>query len=138
MKISKTLRLIVALTLLVAVLVPVTALAASPNYPFKFTFTNLANQITETYQKGDSEQNWYVSLYNNGTNTMSSSNVLGLRMNRNGAGVSGYHTFSNYVTSYRLPYTTSVKSTDWLYMGAKKDNSSTTSAALNISGQFNP
>lgn len=138
MKSNKILRVIIALTLLVAVLVPVTALAASPNYAFSFDFYNLSNQTTATYEKGDSEQNWYISLYNNGTNNMSSSNILGVRMNRGGYYVSGYHTFSNYVTSHQLPYTTSVKSTDMMYMGAKKDNTSTSSAALHISGQFNP
>lgn len=138
MKNNKTLCVIIALTLLVAVLVPVTALAASPNYPFSFDFYNLSNDKTDAYEKGDSEQNWYISLYNNGSNNMSSSNVLGVRMNRGGYYVSGYHTFSNYVTGYRLPYTTSVNSTDMMYMGAKKDNTSTSSAALHISGQFNP
>lgn len=140
MKNNKIMRAIIALMLLVAICIPVTAFAASPNYAFSFEFSNLNDQTTDSYQKGDTEQNWYVSLYNNGTNTMSSSNILGLRMNRNGSFISGYHTFSNYVTSYQLPYydDVTVKSTDWVYMGAKKDSTSTSTADLVISGKFNP
>lgn len=140
MKKNKILRAIIALTLLIAICIPVTAFAASPNYDFSFRFTNLANKTTDSYQKGDTEQNWYVSLYDNDTNNMSSKNILGLRMNRNGSYISDYHTFSNYVTSYQLPYDddVTVYSTDWVYMGAKKDSTSTSTAALVISGKFNP
>lgn len=140
MKNNKIMRAIIALMLLVAICIPVTAFAASPNYEFSFKFTDLLNKTTESYQKGDTEQNWYVSLYNNGTSTMSSTNILGLRMNRNGSYISDYHTFSNYVTSYQLPYNddVTVSSTDWVYMGAKKDSTSTSTAALVISGKFNP
>ena len=138
MKKHRTMSLIITLSLLVAMLIPVTALAASPNYPFKFEFYDLANQKDAPHQKGDSEQNWYVSLYNNGVNTLSDYNILGLRMNRGGSYVSDYHTFSRYVSGYRLPYTTRVSSDNWMVMGAKKDSDSTSNAPLRISGQVNP
>lgn len=138
MRKHRAMSVILTLSLLVAMFIPVTAMAASPNYPFEFTFHNLANQETASHQKGDAEQNWYVSLYNNGANTLSAANILGLRMNRNGSAVSGYHTFSRYVSGYPIPYTTRVSASDWMTMGAKKDSSSTTNAALRISGQFNP
>ncbi len=138
MRKHRTMSVILTLSLLVAMFIPVTAMAASPNYPFKFEFYNLDNQKDAPHQKGDNEQNWYVSLYNNEVNTLSDFNILGLRMNRKGYYVSDYHTFSRYVSGYRLPYTTRVSSTDTMIMGAKKDSSSTTSVALRISGQVNP
>lgn len=133
---------LVALLLVVAALLPVGAMAA--NHEFSFSFSNLANQTTASYQKSDSEQHWYVSLdkINSNTgiaNTLGETNILGLRMNQKGVGyVSEYHTFSNYVTSYQLDYTSTVTTSMYLYMGAKKDSDSTSSTALRISGRFCP
>lgn len=142
MKINKTVMKLMALVLVIAALLPIGAMAA--NHEFSFSFSNLANKTTASYQKSDSEQHWYVSLDQTNretgvANTLGQTNILGLRMNQKGVGyVSDYHTFSNYVTSYRLDYTSTVTTSMYLYMGAKKDSDSTSSAALRISGRFCP
>lgn len=140
---KKLQRIVSALLLVVMALGSMTAMAA--NHDFSFTFRNLSNQTTENMNKSDDEQNWYVSLdtKNKDTgvaNTMSDTNILGLRMNSDTTRsyVSKYHTFSNYVTSYKLAYTSEVTTSTDLYMGAKKDSSSTSSATLTISGRVCP
>lgn len=139
MKKNKTMRAIIALTLIIAICIPVTALAASPNYAFSFKFDDLYNHTEPKYEKGDSEQRWYVTLYNNGENNMSSANILGLKMNRYGNNVvDEYHTFSNYVSKYPIDYKATVYEDDLMYLGAKKDSESTSTAALVISGLYNP
>lgn len=70
---------------------------------------------------------------------MSSANILGLKMNRYGNNVvDEYHTFSNYVYRYPIDYKATVYEDDLMYLGAKKDSESTSTAALIISGLYNP
>lgn len=139
MKKNKTICAIIALTLIIAITIPVTALAVSPNYAFSFEFDDLYNHFEPKHEKGDSEQRWYVTLHNNGENNMSSANILGLKMNRNTNNVVDvYHTFSNYVSNYPVDYKATVYEDDLMYLGAKKDSESTSSAALIISGLYNP
>lgn len=70
---------------------------------------------------------------------MSSRNIFGCKMHRTvNDGVDVYHTFSNYVKSYPITYTKAVSAGDYMYLGAKKDSASTSSATLNISGRFAP
>ena len=57
MKNNKIMRTIIGLTLLVALLVPVTALATSPNYYYNFVFTDRVNHQEAYHEKGDTEQN---------------------------------------------------------------------------------
>ncbi len=136
---NNILRVIIALTLLVAVFVPVTALATSPNYSFYFEITDRNNHVEPYHEKGDSEQKWVLTLYNNGTNNMSDANIFGAKMNRTyGQDVDRYHTFSRYVTQYPLYYLNTVYSDDIMYLGYKKDRDSASTASLIISGMYNP
>lgn len=80
-----------------------------------------------------------ISLHNNGTNNLSGSNILWLKMNRSkNNNVDVYHRFSLYVSNYGIPYQAYVASTDYVYLGLKKDDASTSSANLIISGKYNP
>lgn len=139
MKIKKT----IALGLVCMLLSTGTAFAA--NHDFSFSFSNVtATQTTSSYAKSDNDQHWYLSLdttnANTGVaNTMSSANIFGCKMHRSsGTDSSTYHTFSNYVSSYPLDYTVSVASGDSMYLAGKKDNASTSSSTLRISGRFAP
>jgi len=109
------------------------------NETFSFTFNNLNNQTTSSYTKSDSDQKWYISLDNIGSNNMSSSNIFGCKMNRtSNNNVDIYHTFSSYVNSYAIKYTSTVVKDDSMYMGAKKDSASTSKQPLKISGRLAP
>lgn len=135
---NKILRTVITLTLLVVMLIPVTALA-SPDYFYDFEFTDRNNHQEPYHEKGDSEQNWYFTLYNTGRSNVSSTNILGVKMNR---------TEKNYVDIYRLhtgainnkpyPYLSYVASDDVMYLGAKKDSESTSYATLYANGAYNP
>lgn len=132
----------VTLTLL---MLPVQAKAAQ-NIPFEFSFNDLYDRTTGSVFKEDSEQRWWLSLDSyyakeNRYNTLSASNIFGCRMNRKNYNlhfISAYHTFSNYVSGYPLPYTREVPQNTLVYLGMKKDDASTSSATLHISGRFNP
>lgn len=140
MKKTNILSAILALVLLLAVFIPVTALAVPNNdYPLYFEFTDLENHRLSDYQKGDYEQKWVVTLYNDGTNNLSNANILGLKMNRpSNNNIDIYHRFSQYVSHYGIPYQSYVANTDYVHLGLKKDDASTSSAALIISGMYNP
>lgn len=139
MKNHNILCVIIALTLLVAVFVPVTALAVSSDYYFTFDYPDLDNHTESMHQKDDTDQLWVVTLYNTASSNMSSTNILGLKMNRSGNNnVDRYHTFSNYVTKYGIPYLNPVSATDWMYLGLKKDDASTSTAKLYVTGAYNP
>lgn len=132
---------ILALALAVATLLPIGASAV--DHPYNFTFNSVnGTQYTENHTKSDTEQHWYVSTHNYAGNTLSSTNVLGVRMHdKNSIGyISNYHTFSRHTGNVRLDYTTYVSNDNgnYFYMGAKKDNSSTSSTPLVISGNFCP
>lgn len=140
MKNNKIMRTIIGLTLLVALLVPVTALAANPgDHFYNFKFTDRVNHQEPHYEKGDTEQRWYFTLYNTGKSNVSSTNILGVKMNR---------TYNNYVDVYRtytrstnnkaIDYLSYVNNDDIMFLGAKKDSDSTSYATLYANGAYNP
>lgn len=116
--------------------------AFASNHYFSFEFKDLKNYQTASYSKSDNDCKWYVSLDRwNGLhkNNLSSANIFGCKMHRDyNDGVSIYHTISNYVTGFPFDYTTSVSKNDSMFLGAKKDSASTSSANLKISGRFAP
>lgn len=138
MKNNKIMRTIIGLTLLLALFIPVTALA-SPNYFYNFEFTDRVNHQEPYHEKGDPEQNWYFTLYNTGSSNVSNTNILGVKMNR---------TVDNYVDVYRIhtvainnkpyEYLSYVASDDVMFLGAKKDSTSTSYATLYANGAYNP
>lgn len=133
---SKKIKKMVLAVCICAMMVSGSAFAA--NHSFSFRFTDLNNQNTQSYAKSDNSNKWYISLDAAGNN-MSASNIFGCRMHRtNNDGVDSYHTFSNYVSSYGITYTAAVAAGDNMYLAAKKDSASTSTAALNISGRFAP
>jgi hypothetical protein len=140
MKAKKLITLTMILILAVSVISPICALAA--NHPYSFNFANVVDSSrTGLYSKSDLEQHWYLSTYNYVGNTLSSSNILGVRMHDTAhiGYVSNYHTVASYTTNLCFDYTTQVSNVNnQFYMGAKKDDSSTSGAALTISGQFCP
>lgn len=121
-----------------------TGSALAENHDYAFAFTNVTTtRPTESFAKSDNDQNWYISLdYGDPsgmTNTLSSSNILGVRARKSTTtAASAYYTFSSYVSGYPMPYTTSVSTGTSIYMAAKKDNTSTSSATLFISGRWAP
>ncbi len=138
MKSNNFARTIVCLTLLLVLFIPVAALA-SPNYSYNFAFTDRVNHQEPYHEKGDTEQNWYFTLYNSGTSNVSSTNILGVKMNR---------TYDNYVDVYRtytgrtlnkcIAYLSYVSESDTMFLGAKKDSDSTSYATLYANGAYNP
>lgn len=136
MKNNKILRTVITLTLLVVMLIPVTALA-SDNYFYSFEYTDRVNHQEPYYVKGDTEQFWYFTLYNTGKSNVSSTNILGTKANR---------TENNYVDVYRTyteathriyDYLAYVASDDVMFLGAKKDSDSTSYATLYANGAYN-
>lgn len=119
--------------------------ASATNHDFSFTFTNTSTtKYTSYYAKSDSDQFYVISLdttnKNTGVkNTMSASNIFGCKMHRSYSdNVDVYHTFSNYVTGYRIAYQVPVYKNDNMRLAGKKDTASTSSATLRISGRFAP
>ena len=143
MKLMKTFTKVTAVCLLLALCVaPMSAFAGNHNYWFQFRDDSYSENFREIEHKNDNDTNWYLTI--NGGN-MNSSNIFGARMNRalNSDGsrysaASGYHTFSNYVRGYRVPYTVSVRANDPMMLGGKKDNASTYGGELMVSGVFCP
>ena len=139
MKKSSFLRTVISLTLLVAMLIPVTAMADSPNYSFSFTYSNESEHPESWYEKGDPEQQWVVTLYNTTSSNLSSKNILALTMERSdGTTVDRWHTFSNYVQRYGIPYARSVDSTDMMRLNKKRMINGTSESRLYITGLYNP
>ncbi|MBO5171208.1 MAG: hypothetical protein J6B70_10785 [Oscillospiraceae bacterium] len=139
MKNNKIMRTIIGLTLLVALLVPVTAFAASPNYTYNFEFTDRVNHQEAYHEKGDTEQVWVFTLYNTGKSNVSSTNILGVKMNRTSDNyVDVYRTYTGRTTNKRISYLSYVASDDVMFLGAKKDSDSTSYATLYANGAYNP
>lgn len=121
----------------------VTASAANHNFSFSFSNTT-TTKYTSYYAKSDNSQYWYITLDKTNastgvSNTMSSSNIFGCKMHRSYSdSVDVYHTFSNYVTSYGIKYQTTVYKDDNMRLAGKKDNTSSSSATLRISGRIAP
>lgn len=136
---SKFLCTIIALALLVTVFVPVTAMAASPDYFFTFNYSDAGEHREPSHPKGDTEQCWVIQLYQTGSSNMSSSNVFMPKMNREGANnVDIWHTFSNYVPPYRINYQTVVSEVDQMYLSMKRDDKGSTATRLYVTGAYNP
>lgn len=138
---SKILRRTIILTLLVAMFAMTTMVEASPNYTYSFAFKDLVNHFEDYHEKGDgdTEQNWYFTIYNNGTGNVSKANVLGVKMNRlNNNTADRYRTFDYYPDKKPIAYLAYVAETDIMYLGAKKDNSSTSPVTLYANGAYNP
>lgn len=138
------LKRIIAVMLVVLTLGTTTALAG--NQDFAFVFTNTTSQPTTPNPcptKNDNDQNWYISLdttYIDGLPaTMSASNIFGAKIHKaSGTSVSNYFTFTSYGNGIKKAYNTTVATNDAMYMQCKKDSTSTSSAALYISGRWCP
>jgi len=119
--------------------------AFAANQEFNFDFDSLYQKASsDPATKSDSEQNWYISFehYNKygQRNTMSSSNIFGCRIHSDydNSTPDRYHTFSNYVNNYRMPYQRYVASGTDMYLRGQKDDDSKSGAELLISGLFCP
>lgn len=138
MKNNKIMRAVIGLTLLFALFVPVTALA-SPNYYYDLEYTDRNNHQEPYHEKGDTEQNWYFTLYNTGRSNVSSTNILGVKMNRTHDNyVDVYRTYTGRTDNKHFAYLNYVASDDVMYLGAKKDSASTSYATLYANGCYNP
>jgi hypothetical protein len=128
-----------AMFIVIATLVGIGSALAANNQPYTFTFTNTtATQNTSSYKKADDDQDWYISIYLSGSN-MSDTNTFGAKTHKSsGSSTSTWHTFSNYVSGYALDYTVTVSSNDYIYMECRKNSSSTSTANLNVNGQWCP
>lgn len=113
--------------------------AQADTYDFGFYFKDVTTtEYTSINKKSDNDQYWYIT-FNSPYSTMNSKNIFGCKMHRSGNdNVDVYHTFTNHVIKYPIKYQVTVKENDAMYMAAKKDNSSLSSEALNVSGRFAP
>lgn len=140
MKIKKIATMVIALTMIIAALAPISAMAV--NHEFYFEFRDYYNHIDAgRYTKSDSEQRWYVTAYNmNGCN-VSSSNVLGVKMHHleSVGAVASYELVTDFkYHSWDYIADAPYSANDHYYLGAKKDSSSTTSNTLIAVGVFCP
>lgn len=125
------------------VLFSVPVLAASSN-KFSFEFTDLDNHTFPTTWLKENTVNYYLITLNkkNGLtqNTMSSSNIFGCRMKDMSIvpAADVYHTFSNYVSDWKINYQCTVSRGDVMALAAKKDSASTSGDSLKISGTVQP
>lgn len=149
MKLANVVTKTVVLFVLVAVcLIPLAAQATF--WPYDFTFNDtVANKIqTPPRAKSDNDTNWWIRIYDNGYNTISSTNILGVRMNfslnEDGSErsfASAYGKFSSYMdegTEYPIPYIYFVQKGDLMVLGAKKDDKSSSPMVLRVSGKYAP
>lgn len=149
MKLANVVTKTVVLFVLVAVcLIPLAAQADFWPYSFEFN-DEIANKIqTPPRAKSDNDTNWWIRIYDNGYNTISSTNILGVRMNfslnEDGSErsfASAYRTFDSYMdvdTEYPIPYIYFVQKDDLMVLGAKKDSESTSSMVLRVLGKYAP
>ena len=149
MKLANVVMKTVAMFVLVAVcLIPLAAQADFWPYDFKFYDTVSTDIQTPPRAKTDDDTNWWIRIYDNGRNTLSSTNILGVRMNfslnEDGSKrrfASEYRKFNSYMaagTEYPIPYIYFVKKNDLMVLGAKKDDSSTSSRVLYVEGKYAP
>ena len=113
------------------------AVAAQPKTTtyFEFSFPDLKEQSSKS-GKRLSENGKDFFLYAHG---MSATNVFGCNMRRtsNNARLSPYRTYKATFNASRT-YSVTVKQNWMVYLRAKKDDSSTTAATLNVDGFFMP
>ena len=115
--------------------------AFAANQYFYFHFDSLHDPHASSYgTKSDNDPRWYLSLDNDGYNNMSASNIFGCKIHRKGYdNIDRYHTFSKYVRSYGMHYAYDTPSAgEDLFIKGQKDDASTSSADLTISGRFCP
>lgn len=141
-------KTVVILVLVAMCLIPLAAQATF--WPYDFTFSDVISPDIQTppRAKSDDDTNWWIRIYDNGVNTISSTNVLGVRMNfsLNADGsqrsfASAYRTFNSYMapgTEYPIPYIYTVQKNNLMVLGAKKDDTSTSSMVLRVSGKYAP
>lgn len=141
-------KTVVMLVLVAMCLIPLAAQATF--WPYSFTFYDVTTTEIQTppRAKSDNDTNWWIRIYDNGVNTISRTNVLGVRMNfsLNADGskrsfASKYQPFNSYMaegTEYPIPYIYYVKAGDLMVLGAKKDDSSSSSMVLRVSGDYAP
>ena len=149
MKLANVVTKTVVIIVLVAMcLIPLAAQATFWGYSFVF-YDDIANKIqTPPRAKSDNDTNWWIRIYDNGYNTLSGTNVLGVRMNfslnEDGSErsvASAYRTFNSYMdegTEYPIPYIYFVQKDDLMVLGAKKDDSSTRTTVLRVLGEYAP
>lgn len=149
MKLANVVTKTVAMLVLVAVcLIPLAAQATFWSYDFTFYDTIGQDIERPPRAKSDNDTNWWIRIYDNGINTLSSTNILGVRMNfslnEDGSErsfASAYRTFNSYMaegTEYPIPYIYFVQKGDLMVLGAKKDDSSTSSRMLYVEGKYAP
>lgn len=149
MKLANVVTKTVVLFVLVAVcLIPLAAQAYFWDYSFVFYDTIGDDIESPPRQKSDDDTNWWIRIYDDGINTLSSTNKLGVRMNfslnEDGSErsfASAYRVFDSYMkdgTEHPIPYIYFVQKNDLMVLGAKKDNSSTSSRALYVAGKYAP
>lgn len=149
MKLANVVTKTVVIFVLVAMcLVPLAAQATF--WPYSFVFEDVITNDTQSppRAKSDNDTNWWIRIYDNGYNTISSTNILGVRMNfalnEDGSErsvASDYQTFQGYMaegTEYPIRYIYYVKAGDRMVLGAKKDRDSTSSMVLRVSGMYAP
>lgn len=78
-------------------------------------------------------------LYQTESSNMSASNVFSPKMNRKDLNnVDYWHTFSNYVPPYAIPYQTVVSAVDRMYLTMKRGSHSSSASSLYLTGAYNP
>ena len=115
----------------------VSAAAVQPRQTtyFDFSFTDLEEQSSKSGQRlSEDGKDFFLYAYG-----MNATNVFGCNMRRtiNNARISPYRTYKATFNNDRT-YSVTVKQGWSVYLRAKKDDSSTTSSALNVNGFFMP
>ncbi len=149
MKLANAVMKTVVLVVLVAVcLIPLAAQATF--WPYSFVFEDVVTNDIQSppRAKSDNDTNWWIRIYDNGYNTMSRTNIFGVRMNfalnEDGSErsvASDYQPFKDYMaegTEYPIKYIYYVEAGDRMVLGAKKDKDSTSSMVLRVSGEYAP
>ena len=136
---------VVAVALLLVVLVGAVAQAGTFSYNHQFTNTNYTKESDGDSTKNDGEDNWYITLsswntYFGRPNTMSAINIMGCRMRGyySNTAYSGYQELKYAVTSKAYPYLYDMDQGDRLNMRYKKDDSSSSTSDLFVSGYVTP
>lgn len=124
--------------------------AATHSFDFKFNDVYTTKDYDEVWAKSDNENAWYITLLKNAgfmnNSNMSSSNIFGCRMRDMSIEptVDNYHTFSNYISNYKISYLTGANGQQLVGKGhamrlrGKKDDSSALTKKLTIYGKCAP
>lgn len=128
---KKLFTTIAALTLSMICTLPV--MADTVSYSFKFNSTS-GYLSTNSGYKNDNEQNYYLTI---SSGNVSSTNIFGTRIRKaaDNAAVSPYVKHTSLEQSKKYAYSSSVNTSTLYYMRGKKDDSSTSSDALEVRGR---